>query len=113
MAPTPKKIKAQCYTILVRPITEYACIIWDPITQKNIRQLDMVQRRAARFVNGDYKTTSSVTQMLVDPQWIELQERRKQAKVIMLYRKVNQPSHCNPANTISNTEGRSSTNKRT
>jgi hypothetical protein len=43
---------------------EYACIIWDPVTQKNIRELEMVQRRAARFVTGDYRTTSSVTQML-------------------------------------------------
>ena len=60
----PSKIKAQCYTTLVRPIMEYACIIWDPVTQKNIRELEMVQRRAARFVTGDYRTTSSVTQML-------------------------------------------------
>ena len=28
------KIKAQCYTTLVRPLMEYACIIWDPVTQK-------------------------------------------------------------------------------
>jgi hypothetical protein len=44
----PRKIKAQCYTTLVRPIMEYACIIWDPVTQKNIRELEMVQRRANR-----------------------------------------------------------------
>jgi hypothetical protein len=54
----PSKIKAQCYTTLVRPIMEYACIIWDPVTQKNIRELEMVQRRAARIVTGDYITTS-------------------------------------------------------
>jgi hypothetical protein len=40
---------------------EYVCVIWDPVTQKNIRELEMVQRRAARFVTGDYRTTSSVT----------------------------------------------------
>ena len=28
------KIKAQCYTTLVRPLMEYTCIIWDPVTQK-------------------------------------------------------------------------------
>jgi hypothetical protein len=44
----PSKIKAQCYTTLVRPTMEYACIIWDPVTQKNIRELEMVQRRANR-----------------------------------------------------------------
>jgi hypothetical protein len=65
---------------------EYACIIWDPVTQKNIRELEMVQRRAARIVTGDYRTTSSVTRMLEALQWTELQQRRKRVKVIMLYR---------------------------
>ena len=35
----PSKIKAQCYTTLVRPIMEYACIIWDPATQKKHRRI--------------------------------------------------------------------------
>ena len=85
----PSEIKAKCYTTLVRPIMEYACIIWNPITQINIRELEMVQRRAARFVTGDYRTTSSVTQMLKDLQWIELQECRKRVKTIMLYRIIH------------------------
>jgi hypothetical protein len=54
----------------------------------------MVQRRAAHFVTGDYRTTSSVTQMLEALQWTELQQRRKRAKVIMLYRIVNHLVHC-------------------
>jgi hypothetical protein len=45
----------------------------------------MVQRRAARFVPGDYKTTSSVTQMLGALQWTEVQQRRRRAKVIILH----------------------------
>jgi hypothetical protein len=57
--------------------------------QKNIRELEMVQRRAACFVTGNYRTTSSVTQMLEALQWTELQQRRKRAKVIMLYRILN------------------------
>ena len=85
----PSKIKEQCYMTLVRPILEYACIIWDPVTQKNIREVEMVQRRAARFVTGDYRTTSSVSKMLDQLQWTTLQERRKRAKVIMLYRIVH------------------------
>jgi hypothetical protein len=36
----------------------------------------MVQRRAARFVTGDYRTTSSVTQMLEALQWTEFQQHR-------------------------------------
>ena len=68
---------------------EYASIILDPVTQKKRRELEMVQRRAACFVTGDYRSTSSVTQMLKALQWTELQQRRKRAKVIMLYRIVN------------------------
>ena len=67
------------------------CIkLYQTVTQRNIRDLEMVQRRAARFVIGDYRTTSSVTQMLEQLQWSTLQERRKRAKVIMLYRVVHQ-----------------------
>jgi hypothetical protein len=42
---------------------EYACIICDPVTMKHLRELEMMQRRAARLVTGDYRTTRSVTQM--------------------------------------------------
>lgn len=35
---------------IVRPIIKYACIIWGTITQENIIELEMTQRRAALFV---------------------------------------------------------------
>ena len=65
---------------------EYACIVWDPITQKGIHKIEMVQRRAARFVFGDYRTTSSVTSMLKSLQCDTLQQRRQLIKVTMLFR---------------------------
>ena len=74
---------------LVRPIVEYSSIIWDPLTSSNIRKLEMVQRRYARFVFGDYRTTSSVTEMVNQLQWTTLQERRAQAKAVMMFRIVN------------------------
>ena len=36
----------------VLPILEYCTPIWDPYHQKYIRQIEMVQHRAARFVLG-------------------------------------------------------------
>ena len=84
----PKNIKEQCYRTMVRPIMEYSCAIWDPLTQKDTNKIEMVQRRAARFVCGDYKTTSSVTAMLNNLQWDTLQQRRQRLKVIMLYRVI-------------------------
>jgi hypothetical protein len=69
----PQDIKAQCYESLVRPILEYASAAWDPYTTKNIQQLEAVQRRAARFVTGDYKTTSSTSNMIKELGWEPLQ----------------------------------------
>ena len=85
----PRKTKELCYKTLVRPIVEYSSIIWDPLTATYIHKLEMVQRRYARFVCGEYRTTSSVTAMINQLQWPTLQERRAQAKATMMYRIVN------------------------
>ena len=65
----PPRVKEQCYKTLVRPTMEYASCVWDPYTNTNIKKLEMVQRRAARFVKGDYDRTSSVTAMLDELGW--------------------------------------------
>jgi hypothetical protein len=39
---SPRNTKALSYTTLVRPVTEYAGIIWDPYTAENIQKLEMV-----------------------------------------------------------------------
>ena len=85
----PRKTKVMCYTTLFRPITEYVSIIGDPHTTQNINRLEMVQQRSARFVMGDYHTTSSVTTMLTNLDWNTLQERRARAKAVMMFRIVN------------------------
>lgn len=86
----PRKTKQLCYKTLVRPLMEYAPVIWDPHTQANIQKLEMVQRRSARWVYSDFRNTTSVTPMLHELEWPPLQERRAQAKLIMLYRIVHQ-----------------------
>ena len=85
----PRHTKELCYKSLVRPVLEYACTVWDPFTQDNIRKLEMVQRRYARFIFNDHRRSSSVTTMLHQLQWPTLQERRAQFKVVMLYRVVH------------------------
>ena len=86
LARCPKDVKAQSYQTMVRPILEYASTSWDPYTVTNIQQLEAVQRRAARFVCGDYKTTSSPSQMIAELGWEPLQTRRANAKLVMIYR---------------------------
>ena len=86
----PRNTKALWYTTLVRPLTEYSSVIWDPYTAENIRKLKIVHRRAARLVYSNYQTTSSVSAMLSHLNWMSLQERLAQAKAVMMYRVVNQ-----------------------
>ena len=85
----PRDTKVLCYKTLLRPVMEYASIIWDPYTNVNIKKLEMVQRRYARFVFHDYRRTSSVTTMLKQLNWASLHERRARAKVDMVYRMAN------------------------
>ena len=72
----PSHTKAQSYQTLVRPILEYATSACDPYKQSSINKLEGVQRRAARFITGDYNTTSSVLEMISNLGWETLQERR-------------------------------------
>ena len=72
----PHETKVLCYKTLLRPVIEYASIIWDPHTNANINILKMIQRRYAKFVFHDYRRSSSVIAMLDQPHWASLQERR-------------------------------------
>ena len=58
----PKNIKAGCYTALVRPRAEYASAVWDPHHQVDIQNIEKIQKRAARFVTGNYKLESGNTE---------------------------------------------------
>ena len=55
--------KAQAYLSLVRPQLEYCSTVWSPYQQKLVHDIEMVQRRAARFVMNMYGR-ESVTALL-------------------------------------------------
>jgi len=55
---------------------------------KDINKLENIQRRSARFVKGDYRTTSSVTQMLQELGWHNLQSRHRDLRLALLYKVV-------------------------
>ncbi len=60
----PEKLRRLSYISLIRSKLEYSSSVWDPHLRKDIHQLEMVQRRAARFIKHDYSYDSSVSQML-------------------------------------------------
>ena len=60
----PEKLRETAYFALVRSFLEHSATVWHPHQKYNSDKLEMVQRRAARFVKGRYGMYESVTQML-------------------------------------------------
>ena len=44
------KVKSLAYLTNVRPILKYSSTVWSPYTKSDIAKLEMVQRKAARYV---------------------------------------------------------------
>ena len=58
-------VKSKAYLALVRPIVEYASVIWSLYTNCDKTVLEgVLQREVVRFVCNDFSTYSSVTSML-------------------------------------------------
>ena len=85
----PKQLKRTAYISLLRSQLEYGSSIWDPGLTKDINLLEGVQRRAARWVQSDYRTTSSVTNMLKELGMSSLQNRRKQQRLVLMFKIMN------------------------
>ena len=81
-------IRQTAYKTLVWPFLEYASRLWSPYTQANIKKVEAVQHRAARWVTNDYSLYSSVTQMIISLGWRSLDQRRADARLIMFYKIV-------------------------
>ena len=55
--------------VLVSPRLEYCSTVWDPQSKCATQRLEIVPRRAARYVLRRYHNTSSVSDMLGHLQW--------------------------------------------
>ena len=79
-------IRENAYKAIVRPQLEYAPV-WDPHTKDDII-IESVQRRAARWVLGDYSPYSSVTDMIGKLGWRYLEQRRSDSRQVLFYKIV-------------------------
>jgi hypothetical protein len=86
----PTGCKRSAYLSLVRSVLEYGAIVWDPYTKKDIDALERVQRGAARFITGDYRsrTPGSIQKLLKKLDLPTLQDRRKQLRLCFFYKVV-------------------------
>ena len=94
---TPQ-VKANAYTALVRPTLEYACTVWDPHYITTTRDLEKVQRRAARFTYNCYTDTTPgcVTRLIDKLGWEPLEHRRMKQRLTMCYKIRHQNIDINP-----------------
>ena len=80
-------MKEAAYKGMVRPILEYGSSVWDPHPDGLQEELEKVQNRAARFVTRNYVyETGSKTGILGQLKWESLKKRRKDNRLILLYK---------------------------
>jgi hypothetical protein len=104
----PEQCKKLAYLALVRSILEYASVVWDPYLIKDIEQLEKVQRRAARFITGDYKTREEgcVTNMISRLELKPLVVRRREARLNIMFKTTKGLLPSMPPNTFFNHQPR-------
>ena len=79
-----KNIKLKCYLTLVRLILEYASSVWDPSTKENIKKLEKIKKRAARFITNEYSLLTRVTPIVKSLNLEPLEDRRAKTKVVII-----------------------------
>ena len=85
----PRTLKEMAYKTLVRPLLEYCSPVWNPHQSTRTNQIEMVQRRAARFVLRRYGRLDSPTEMLESLKWPSLHERRQDQSLTTVFKVVN------------------------
>ena len=82
--------KAHAYKAIVRPCLEYACTVWSPYAAGDIKAIESVQRRSARWIKSSYDPilqnwTKSSESCISELGWPLLHSRRKYFSVLMVY----------------------------
>ena len=74
---------------MVKPVIEYAAVLWSPHTKRDIDMIERTQQQAARFVTNNYSCYASVTQILTDLNWPTLAQCRDELKTLMMFKIIS------------------------
>ena len=90
----PKTVKEQLFNALVRPVLEYGCCVWDPFKVYQIQKLELLNKRAARFITGNrIREHGNTLKNMKTLGWSPLSEKRAQNKLILFYKILNNQIH--------------------
>ena len=76
------------YMTFIRPILEYADVLWDNCTQQEKQDLEKIQLEAARIATGTTKLIS-IQNLYDETGWEQLETRRKNHKLLLFYKMFN------------------------
>ena len=84
----PLHCRKSAYLALVRSTLEYGSVVWDPHLRKDVDKLEKVQRKAARFIKGDYhsREPGSMSRMLNELDLPTLESRRKDNRLCFMFK---------------------------
>ena len=83
--------KRKAFRALVLPVLDYASIVWNPHTQKNISALEKIQNRGACWVCGSrynchsHTWSKSSSECCHELHWPSLSTRRKYFTIVTIY----------------------------
>ena len=86
----PCKILSIIYQTTIQPIFDYGLTIWGQTSKRNIRTIQVLQNRAARAVCGNFDfLNSSVSKMISDLSWMNIEQRLFYFTAILMFKCLN------------------------
>ena len=86
LALAPQHTKEVAYQTLVYPQLEYAAPIWHPYNETETKNVEKVQKTAARWVCRRWHNKSSVDDMLNYLDWPSLEDRMLKSSLTFIYK---------------------------
>ena len=74
----------QMFLSFVKPILEYADVMWYSCTNDNANRIEKIQLEAARIITGLTRSTH-LDSLYNETGWISLSQRRKERKLVLLF----------------------------